>query len=116
MAKATNKKNEPPKGEWKQTGIPEINIPTSMPYYEAKEPPEPDWKAIAMEIWNEYDDVALFWESHWSDINKEIPYLTKALPRRFKHFRFHKGQIVTIAEYEKDRKRENELMMNLFKS
>lgn len=114
MAKAANNKKEPPKGEWKQMGDSQINIPLNLSPEPKQE--EPDWKAIAMEIWNEYDDVALFWESHWHDIDKEIPYLTKALPGRFKHFRFHKGQIMTIAEYKKDRKRENELMMNLFKS
>lgn len=67
-------------------------------------PPQKDWEAIAREIWDQYDNIALFLEHHMSSHNgATFPFLEKNLPRRFKYFNTYHGKTVTAEEYEKHR-------------
>jgi hypothetical protein len=82
--------------------------------------PVKDWESIAKEIWDEYDNVAMFLEQYMSEkIGAQFPFLEKNLSRRFKHFNKISGHTVTVEEYEKhlDQKRlMAEALFNSFKS
>lgn len=76
-----------------------------------------DWESIAREIWDEYDMLALYLESHYDGVKMSIPFCDKILPRRFKHFNRYQGQTITAEEYKKrmdDHKLLREYMIKSF--
>ena len=84
---------------------PEVKIPE--PVVEKK-----DWEAIAREIWDDYDTLALFLESHFDQLKEQelFPFFEKVLRRRFKYFINSRGRTLTIEEYTKEEDRQRQLM------
>lgn len=82
----------------------------------APTPVTKDWEYIAKEIWDEYDTLAIFLESH-CDENKMInPFFEKMLPRRFKYFKRRHGQTLSAEEYTKAKERQNAITESLYKN
>jgi predicted chitinase len=80
-------------------------------------PPVKDWEAIAKEIWDEYDNVAMFLEQYMSEkMGVQFPFLEKNLSRRFKHFNKIAGHTVTAEEYEKHLEQKRQISEALYKS
>ena len=89
-----------------------VEVPGSEPVAEKK-----DWEAIAREIWDDYDTLALFLESHFHilEMQKLFPFLEKVLSHRFRYFINNRGMTLTHEEYAKQKESERWIMDLLMK-
>lgn len=77
--------------------------------------PQPEnkyWENIAKDIWNDYDILSLFIESHLDQLKEQglFPFFEKLLYNRFKYFVNSHGRTLTREEYAKEQDGQRRLM------